>query len=76
MSIMVTTLPPAGSTSPILAMRYCTRPSRGATQRVIRDIDLVEIDFMLRGGEGMFGLGDARGRRIEDGGRAISCCCR
>ena len=25
------TLPPAGSTSPMLAMRYWMRPSRGAT---------------------------------------------
>ena len=30
-SSMAKTLPPAGSTSPILAMRYWMRPSRGAT---------------------------------------------
>ena len=40
------TLPPAGSTSPTLATRYWMRPSRGADERIVEDVDPVEFDIV------------------------------
>ena len=44
---MVKTLPPAGSTSPILAMRYWMRPSRGATSVLSAMFTLEKLDVVL-----------------------------
>ena len=68
---MVKTLPPAGSTSPILAMRYWMRPVARRDERIVGDVDLVEFDVVGGGVERALGLADAIVRRVERGDGAI-----
>ena len=71
MSIMVRTLPPAGSTSPTLATRYWMRPSRGATNELSAMLTREQLDLMLGRSEGVLGLQDARRGGMQGGGGAV-----
>ena len=68
---MVKTRPPAGNTSPIFAMRYWMRPSRGATSVLSDDVDLVKFGIVGRGVDWAIGFADAILCGVERGDRAI-----
>ena len=67
MSIMVNTLPPAGSTSPTLAMRYWMRPSRGATSVLSAMLILSSSTSLVAALERVLGLGDPRSGGVQRG---------
>ncbi len=64
---MFSTLPPAGSTSPGWATRYCTRPSRGAFKHAVVDVRLDSLDRRLRRFDIRFRRDDERFGRGDGG---------